>query len=99
MRVGRVIRRRGALHGLRRRRAEKGKQAGWAEHGEELGRIGICWATRDERKGSGFIKVWAGPRVLSWVCSGPGYKGLGKGFLSISSSILFLTQLKPNEFK
>ena len=60
MRVGRVSRRRGALRGLRRRRAEKGKEAGRAERGEELGRTGICWATRDERKGSGLGRFGLG---------------------------------------
>ena len=54
MRVGRVSRRWGVLRGLRRRRAEKGKEAGWAERWEELGRTGM--------KGEGV--GWAG---LGWA--------------------------------
>ena len=50
----------------RRGRVTRGRPA-LGERGEELGRTGICWATRDERKGAA---------VMDWV----GLVGLLLGF-------------------
>ena len=43
----------------RRGRVTRGRPA-LGERGEELGRTGICWAARDERKGSGLGRFGLG---------------------------------------
>ena len=82
----------GGLRGQRRERAEKGNEAGWAERGEELGQTGICWAARDERKGSGL-----GQR--DWLLGRE--KGIrpGLAFPIFLSPFLFLFQTKLNLFE
>ena len=65
------------------------------ETGGESGRTRGAGVLREPLTSGPEVSAGGGRGGTRWAAS----KGLGSGFLSISSSILFLTQLKSNEFK